>query len=190
MGVTQKSIQLIEEVLKTNKVQGICDLGAQNDYRDIVIKINPVKYPYISEWWENKGVQYLSIDLNGENGAVKWDLDKPLPTQMKFDLVCDFGTGEHTRNFESCMTNIHNLVKLGGVVIRENPLVDNWPAHGFNYVDANFYQELAELNGYEILKLETHAAMGNIIDGWNQICVYRKTKDAPFKMAKFVCTLK
>ena len=180
MGVTQKSFGLITEVIEKYNIKSICDLGAQNDYRDHVIISNPEKYPYISEYWKSIGVNYLSIDLNGENDSVKWNLDYALPTKMTFDLVCDFGTSEHVSDFRQCLENIHNLTKPGGIVIKENPLTGNWPQHGNNYVDEQFYIELAKLNGYEILKLEKHPAMGNEVDGWNQICVYKKMNNNEF----------
>lgn len=182
MGVTTQSLETIKDILKWHPVGSVVDAGAQNQMFNEHLS-NPDlkgKYPYMSEWWRQKGVRYMSIDLTGENNCERWDLDQPLPTQMKFDLVCDFGTGEHVRNFYQCMRNIHNLCKVGGVIIRENPLIRNWPQHGFNYVDPKFYVDLCEMNGYQLIKIDLKCAMGNFQTGWNCQAIYKKVKDSEF----------
>jgi len=186
MGVTSQSIQTILTAVQFAEVKTVCDLGAQNDYRDEVIRTNPSKYPYISEWWKARGVEYTAIDLSGENGSLKYDLSKVIKGLGQFDLVCDFGTSEHVKNFYTCYKNIHNLTKVGGLMIHENPLIENWPEHGLHYIDTEFFRLLAERNEYQVLSLGTQAAMGNTKDGWNVVCIMRKLKDVPFcKRADF-----
>lgn len=177
MGFTSKSKSIIEPLLSQFKITSVCDLGAQNNYTNEVIITNPVQYPYISEWYLDKGVNYMSIDLNGENGSKKWDLDQPLKTKQTFDMVCDLGTGEHCRDLYQVLANIHQLTKLNGIVVRENPKTGNWPGHGFNYVDAQFYYDFCEVSGYKMLHIEEHPAMGNYKDGWNVLVVMQKVKE-------------
>jgi len=94
----------------------------------------------------------------------------------KFDVVTDYGTTEHVdRNFYQTNKNIHDMVKVGGLVIRETPLTGHWKGHGSNYLDEQFYKDLATLNEYEILDLKIEYAMGNTHSGGLVCVVYKKT---------------
>lgn len=181
MGVTSKSIERLQTILARHQVKSVCDLGAQNDYRDEIIRTNPKVYPFISEWWRARGVEYTSIDLSEQNGAIGHDLSTIISGFTgPFDMVCDFGTSEHVENYYNCNWNIHTLCKPGGLIVKENPLVGNWPGHGLHYVDEKFYEALAGENDYKILELGREAAMGNFTDGWNVVVVMQKLKDNIF----------
>lgn len=181
MGVTTLSIKTIQDVVDMYQTKSVCDLGAQNDYRDEVIRSGRKPVPYISEWYKARGIDYKSIDLSGENGSEMIDLSQVIGQSFgQFDLVGDFGTSEHVMDYYTCNLNIHNLCKKGGIMIREVPLKGNWPAHGIHYVDEEFFIALAYANDYEVLDLLKRAAMGNTTDGWNVVAVMRKTKDNVF----------
>jgi len=171
MGYTGHTIVHISALLNSKDItiNSICDLGAQNNF-------TLQDTPYISEWYEKLGKEYMCIDLNGENHAKTWDLDKPLKTVKKFDLVVDAGTSEHTHDYYQCLANIDRLCKVGGYIYRENPKTKNWPKHGNNYIDTEFYIQLAKVAEYELVFLDENAAMGNITDGWNITAIMRKTK--------------
>lgn len=171
MGYTSKSIELVNRYLR--EIKSVCDFGAQNNY-SMAYTGNP---PYMSEWYKNNQVEYMAIDLNGENDAKQWDLSEPVKSNKQFDLVADFGTSEHVKDLYQCMANANKLCKVGGLMIHENPKVGNWPKHGFHYRDKDFYYQLAEINGYQLEQMEEHPAMGNTTDGWNIIAVMRKTKE-------------
>jgi len=176
MGYTGHTIVHISKLLNTKGVDitSVCDLGAQNNYAQPKLPA-----PYMSEWYaklENI-VEYMCIDLNGENGAKTWDLSEPLKTTKKFDLVVDAGTSEHVKDYYQCMANIDKLAKVGGYIFRENPKTGNWPQHGLHYVNTEFYTELAKSAGYELLYLDENAAMGNTINGWNITAIMRKTRN-------------
>lgn len=87
---------------------------------------------------------------------------------------------EIATGFYNCWINKHDLLSPGGLMINVNPRTGNWPGHGYTYLTLEFYSKLATLMGYEILLLELHAAMGNIIDGWNVVCILKKVNDGPF----------
>lgn len=174
MGYTGKSIEIITEILRTYPIKSVCDLGAQNNYQ--FHSVRPC--PYMKDWYQARRIEYTSIDFNGENGSLPYDLSKPLPMDNTYDLVCDFGTGEHVQDdFYQCLKNIDKLCKVGGIIVRENPKTGNWPGHGFNYVDMDFYLDLCKDTGYRLLKLEQHPAVGNITDGWNIIAVMQKLRE-------------
>lgn len=180
MGVTGFSIQLIEKHKKG--ANNVCELGAQNLYD----KDYGTNFPYADTYYKAKGMEYTCIDISGENGALVIDLEQPQKFTGVYDLVTDFGTSEHVRDGYNMAKIIHDLVKVGGTVIQENPKTGNWTGHGFNYKTKEFYLKLAELCGYEILELGENAAMGNVTDGWNIHCVWKKVKDEKFiSKAKF-----
>lgn len=179
MGVTSKSFTRINRLLNSVTIQSVLDLGAQNDYRDEMIRSG--RCPFMSEWWKARGVNYVAIDLSGENGSYKMDLSTILPGSFgKFDLVCDFGTSEHVANLYNCLWNIHSFCKVGGHIIRENPEVGSWPGHGLHYITENFNHEFASAMDYKVIESGREAAMGNDTDGWNIFSVMQKTKDGVF----------
>jgi len=124
--------------------------------------------------FQNMGYEHTSIDMNEKDGAKKYDLNKIKPF-ARFDIITDFGTSEHVKNFYMAWVNKHHFTEINGVIINENPKVDNWHGHGFHYVTIDFYKELTGLGLYEILEIGEHPAMGNSKDGWNIYCVLKKT---------------
>lgn len=161
----------------------ICDLGAQNNYTFAL------PAPYTKDYYEQRGITYIAIDISGENGSFAIDLAYPLEDDLgKFDLLVDAGTSEHIgidgkhslEAIYNCCKTKHELLKVGGFMVNENPKSGHWPGHGFNYYTLNFYNMLAELQGYKMIDLGEHAAMGNTRDGMNVHCVLQKINDEPF----------
>jgi len=190
MGVTSESVKTINRHIDGRDIKKVCDLGSQNDYRDEIVRTAPEKYPYFSEWWKEKGCDYICIDLCGENNSKKWDLSEPLPTDERFDIVCDFGTSEHVANLYQCFKNVDELCKIDGIMIHENPKTGSWPLHGHHFFTFQFYMELAQKQNYNILELGERAAMGNITDGWNVYCVLQKTREGFMERSEFPKTEK
>jgi len=98
----------------------------------------------------SQGIDHISIDLNGKDGALPIDLSKPIDLPSR-DIVTNFGTSEHVENQEAVFKNIHNLShnRMVGFV----PRVGNSPGHGLWHFELNFFEQLAELNSYTIDKL-------------------------------------
>jgi hypothetical protein len=177
MGVTSTSLKLIEQALQIAPVKNVMELGAQNLYD----KEYPVgSQPYASVFYEAKGIEYSCIDLNGENNALQIDLEKKVELKKQFDLVTDFGTGEHVRNAYNIFKVLHDLTKRDSIIIRQNPKTGSWKGPGFWYATEKMYQQLASAQGYEIIEVGEDAAMGNTIDGWNVYCIYIKSNDDSF----------
>lgn len=132
--------------------------------------------------FEELGFEHVSIDLNGEHGALPLDLDKPIDLGRQFDVVTDFGTSEHVLDLFACMENVHRHLKPGGKLVHVNPKPGNWPGHGNWYRDQEFYRRFAAGWGYSILEMFETAACGNTTDGWNVACLMTKatTGDAPW----------
>lgn len=206
MGYTALTKQLVKELIGTYNVKSVVDLGAQNDFSGPNLPA-----PYISEWYRENGIgRYMAIDLNGENFSYKLDLSKPLPEDFLnykdklsngdpflfsriVDMVGDIGTSEHVGDdgkfgweaIYNCWLNKHNLLKIGGIMVNENPKTGNWPAHGFNYYTRDFYMELCKIAGYNLIAIGEQAAMGNVTDGWNIFSVMEKTSEKFVSLEEF-----
>lgn len=185
MGVTSIDIQKLEGILKNNpEIKRVLELGAQNNYGQPNLPA-----PYMKEWYEAMGIEYECIDISAENGCRVIDLSEPLENPKWFDelkffpLVTDFGTSEHVgRNgkhdieaFYNCWKTKYDLLQAGGIMVNENPKTGNWPGHGFQWYNHEFYRKLEEFGRIKVVELEDIAAMGNITDGWNVYCSFVKT---------------
>lgn len=99
---------------------------------------------------------YVCIDACGNNNAIVYDLNNDLNSyysfQETFDLVTNLGTSEHVFNQFSVFKNLHDLCKIGGVMIHALPMQGN-VNHGFFNYHPRFIADLAAANNYEILKL-------------------------------------
>jgi hypothetical protein len=197
MGYTQFSKQLIEPYL--SKVKSVLDFGSCNDFS--TGEMPPL---FISEWYKSKGIEYSSIDLAGDNNSLQLNWCYPITYLPQFDLIVDAGSSEHSaianeytnvqynkninsiypkgeinidEGYYNCWLNKHNLCRIGGLIISENPKTNNWGGHGYSYISTEFYTELVKVADYEILELGEHPAMGNDIDGWNIFSVLIKISD-------------
>jgi hypothetical protein len=185
MGITDFSLLILNKYVKAN--DKVLELGAQNLYASEF-----EGSPYADLYYKKKQCEYTCLDLNEENNALNLDLATKLSLD-KYNVVTDFGTSEHVgingkhdpKAFYNCWLNKHNACEIGGLIISENPKTSNWPEHGFNYVTENFYRQLAEYNGYEILEIGEHPAMNNTENGWNIYCVLRKTQDKFMSLTNF-----
>jgi hypothetical protein len=136
------------------------------------------------EYFENRGVLHTSFDMNGEHGALKVDLSKPItnPEWLNaFDIVTNAGTSEHVEPHSTqyiCFMNIHNCLKAGGIAVHLIPDIfelensGHWKNHCNNYYSHEFFVLLAKLNGYSLF---TSTTIGGLR------CVgLQKNTDAPF----------
>jgi hypothetical protein len=179
LGITSFSLSLLEKYKGNSK--NVLELGSQNlfdkDYKD--------NYPYSSEYYLSKGIEYNCVDLNGENNALVIDLSKVNKVEKEYDLVTDFGTSEHVSDLFNVQKFIFDSCKVGGTIIQENPKTGSWSGHGIHYKTKEFYIELAKLSNLEIIEIGEHPAMGNNTDGWNVYCVMKKKEGKFPTRAKF-----
>lgn len=133
------------------------------------------------EWYQELGCgRYVSIDGNGR-GDVTFDLNLPMSKAMlkdvgRFDLVTDFGTGEHIFDQAQVWRTLHQLSKPGGYIAFDRP-THGYPGHGFYRVEVGLLHDIAVANTYEVLRLECgHTVRGELIRG-----VFRRPDtDHPF----------
>jgi hypothetical protein len=112
-------------------------------------KKTPGQQPY-KVAFERMGIRHVSVDLNGEDGALKRDLREPL-NLGRFDMVTNFGTSEHVSEQEPVW---RNMVEACGKVLVSMTPESGWERHGIWYPEPKFYEELARLNGFKIERME------------------------------------
>jgi len=107
-------------------------------------------------YFQSLGFRHVSLDWNGEHGALKRDLRKPQwPEFGQFDMTCNSGTSEHVSDQRGFWENAHHLTKVGGVYVGQCPYHDgkSWWWHGEWYPTEGFYESFAELNGWKIERM-------------------------------------
>ena len=118
--------------------------------------------------------RYESLDGNGR-GTILHDLNLPLPAIGMFDLVTDFGTGEHVFDQAQVWRTVHALTKVGGHIGIIRP-EQGYPGHCYYRTDECVFRDVAAANAYEILKLERITAKR----GDNLLTFYRRTRAGEF----------
>jgi SAM-dependent methyltransferase len=121
------------------------------------------------------GVNHISFDINGQNGALPIDLSKPIPTEFwdRFDVVTDFGCSEHVSNPYEVNRNIHRITKVGGLIVRAVPLEKTWSGHCIFRYRFNAFMKLTDICKYKLLISDTHSK--NLL--WGAMI---KTEDSMF----------
>jgi hypothetical protein len=181
MGLTQHTFDLVTKWGSPMKQKRMLELGDQIIY--FGSQYGTYSTPYFKQHFPD--LDHVCIDIKPEKFAVDMDLRKPFEKAWNnhFDIVTNAGTTEHVttdKGFWMAYKNVHDCLKIGGVVIHENPMTGNWKGHGDHYVTEKFYEQMADDMGYDIMELGTHPAMGNTTDGWNVYCVLKKIDDRPF----------
>tara|TARA_B100001996_G_scaffold382681_1_gene375219 strand:+ start:1757 stop:2641 length:885 start_codon:yes stop_codon:yes gene_type:complete len=177
MGVSIAAIQNTLELYNLGylkKTKSIIEIGSQ----ELIVKKNDLKeffdyaglesglvdaYPNINNFpnkprcsskhfYKSLGInEYESIDINGEHGAIVYDLNKPFNDKTKFnkfDIVTDHGSSEHVFNTPEVFKTMHNLVKPGGLIIVSQQVLKG---NGYFLFDRAFFEGIAAANKYKII---------------------------------------
>lgn len=181
MGLHFKDIKYFEEMsdyLKHKKYIGSFNGLRLCEFGDLWIRSDLHEYMrhrLARQYFESKGFEVSVIDLGVGTEDIKasekrtgtpilrYDLSKPITDKLnEFDFIVDFGTAEHIENQYELNKNIHNLCKVGGIIIRSNPS-DKYSGgyfpkhHGlFHYTHA-FYTKLSQLCKYKIVDIRETA---------------------------------
>ena len=146
-------------------IQRVCDLGSQEPLAGELtglfeaFGVLPLDGAYGADaLYRHLGaLHYRSIDFNGEHGALRFDLNKNLRAHYHYDevfeLVTNFGTTEHCFNQFEVFRNIHQLCATGGYMLHTVP-TQGWGRHSLFRYDANFFEDLAAANDYQVVFLE------------------------------------
>lgn len=81
------------------------------------------------------------------------DLNNPVPNNIKgqYDAIFDGGTIEHVFNFPQSLSNVFDLLKIGGIVIHVSPS-HNHVDHGFYMFSPTLFWDYYTANNFRILK--------------------------------------
>jgi hypothetical protein len=148
--------QLLQDVIRQERIvlSGLrmAELGNQYFREDVLgCEVSAKKV------FEAMGVEHVSFDLNGQDGAFTIDLSRYLPVFTPYDIVTNFGTSEHVKDSQyQCWDNIHNLCKAGGWMLHAIPEIGSWPEHGKWHYDLERLARLAAICTYHI-SLANHA---------------------------------
>ena len=127
----------------------LCELGCQ------VYKIGG-KLTAKKVYLERGVKEHISIDLNGRRGSIPLDLDVDFPKSYhnRFDVVTDYGTGEHVNDQYSLFRNKFLATKHNGLIINALPKVNSWKHHCRYHYNKDIMYDIAEVCGFKILKLD------------------------------------
>jgi SAM-dependent methyltransferase len=181
MGIQKEPAAFVAQ-LPLPKGFSVCELGDQGMCGEPTKRLARV-------WYEQElGCgRYVSIDGNGR-GTFVADLNLPIDVhsfelvtdcRMKaFDLVTDFGTGEHIFDQAQVWRTLHDLTKPGGYIAFDRPS-QGYGKHCYYITNECLYRDIAAANDYAVLWLERALTpRGELIRGVFQ----RPTTAVPFKV--------
>lgn len=111
----------------------------------------PRPIPDADSLFDALGAKLHVFDIVKERGnEIICDLNEPMRTAPYYDFVLDIGTIEHCFNIGLAVKNMASLVKVGGIIMHENPFF--MPNHGFYSLNPTFYTDFYEANGFKVLE--------------------------------------
>ena len=106
--------------------------------------------PLSRDMWKWLGFEYSSIDMDGSPGSIPLDLNfdsTPRSMRHSADLVTNCGTTEHVINQFNAFKCIHNLTKVGGLMMHNIP-AQGYLTHGLVNYTPKFFWALSAANAY------------------------------------------
>jgi len=172
VGILAGPVEWIRELAPTlPKRFSVCELGDQ------YLTQTGGPRQLAKEFYEELGCgRYESIDGNGR-GTITHDLNRSFEVLPgRFDLVTDFGTGEHIFNQHAVWRTVHVLTKKGGHIVFDRP-TQGYPEHCYYNVHECLFRDIAEANQYEVVRLEhREGERGELIRG-----IFRRTASNKFQ---------
>lgn len=141
----------IAEIVGYDNLHGIrlCELG-NTHLRRTAKNIIGKEYRTAHTYYNSLGIDCVSIDINGLDGALPLDLNKPIPSRFVgiFDFLVDSGTSEHIENQYELFRSIFRMLKVGGIFIHMVPAENNWAGHGIWRYSVAWFERLVKLCCY------------------------------------------
>ncbi len=211
MGIGVQALGLMRQMQEQGFLAGrqsVIELGSQTfapdthrareAIRELFPEIAPDSISTPRDLYRALGLaNYVSIDLDGHDGALRFNLNLPLDETYQFresfDLVTNHGTTEHAFDQFRCFENVHKLTRTGGIMLHALPS-QGYQNHAFFNYHPSFFLDLASANGYDVLGL--HYNLGEELFPYTDtvlaergimatdflaiFAVLRKTADRPF----------
>lgn len=170
MGILAEPAQFVRD-LKLPEGFAVCELGDQWITHETPHRL-------ASEFYSELGAKrYVSIDGNGR-GTVTWDLNlKWKGKSGVYDLVTDFGTGEHIFNQAQVWRTLHVLCKPMGYIVFDRP-ASGYPGHCYYLSQKCLFEDIARANNYKVVRLQRGVTKrGELWRG-----VFHKRNGLPFQI--------
>lgn len=177
MGIGPVALNIYDQ-LKSKGVmhsgQSICELGSQGMATDK----DPLPQS-ARDYMRGLGFDYVSIDIDGAFGALRLDLNEVNQCDIgrEFDIVTNHGTTEHLFDQRNCFEVMHDLTKVGGIMIHVVPS-GGYRGHCFYIYNVGLFEDIAKANDYEIIHVKEHSDPQGMLLG----IVMRKTMNGKFKV--------
>jgi SAM-dependent methyltransferase len=168
MGINAEFVEIARDLCRSGLLSGdtVVEIGAQDvcaapGVLNTILGGNNFPsegpQPSAAELYKALGFpSYTAIDATGAGGALLYDLNRDLNLDYQFttqfDLVTNLGTAEHCFNQFSVFKNLHDLCRVGGIIIHALPAQGN-VNHGFYNYHPRFFADVAAANGYTIERL-------------------------------------
>ena len=94
------------------------------------------------EFWSGLGCYHFSIDINGEDGAMSFDLSLPITYYDNFfDIITNITVSNYIKRYNICYDNINRFCRPGGIMIHCLPYKESkW--NKTHLVDKQFYESM------------------------------------------------
>ena len=115
------------------------------------------------EHFEALGIEHISVDWNGKDGALKLDIRELIPIEevnpsgRRADMVTNIGTTEHVDPQYHVWKNIVDWIAVGGVLVSSTPLPGDWHWHGRHFPAEDWYRDFCDANGFEMEMMEVRS---------------------------------
>jgi hypothetical protein len=138
------------------------ELGSQQETAIVDgIELQAEAAPASQPFWESLGFAYDAVEYGGHRGVTSLDLNRdsvPASLRDAFDLIVNAGTTEHVINQDNAFRVIHDLAKVGGMMLHELP-GGGMLTHGVVSYNPQFFWLLCRDNNYDVFDLTvSHAA--------------------------------
>lgn len=141
------------DVWREDDLQAYAELLSQGAFRHP--SLGGTNGAWLGDLVERIGVEYLAFDIfNGYKTEI-FDLNEwALPQKYHgvFDIVINCGTTEHVLNQMNSFRVIHDATKVGGLMYHSLPMT-GFLDHGYFNYNPRLFWELAQANGYRVIKL-------------------------------------
>lgn len=150
MGINLSFLKTIEKIITEIGIEEVRILELGNQY--IYSLDNGTIEGTAKQYFKKKGINHTSIDINGEDDALSYDLSKEIEKKGlgRFNLITNFGTSEHVADQYNCFLNIHNLCSVNGHMINVVPSFGSWENHCPYYYTTMFFESLSDSLNYDI----------------------------------------
>ena len=148
MGLPFNTLKFIVDNLGKPKSKKMLELGNQRIRGNVNTSCKTGKH-----FFEGMGYDHTSIDMNGKDGALQFDLCKPINGLGKFDVITNSGTSGYIKDQYECFANIEKACKIGGRMIHVVPEKgSNWAGEQY---DELFFADISRMYNYRVIVNKT-----------------------------------